>query len=107
MKQKEYMKLPYDIMPQKIIDQYNLAPLAHTNGYIYIKISKGMYRLHQAGRIANDQLQKHLKNTDITTKKKRTDFGPMKPVILALSLWLTISEHSILLTIISNTQLAR
>lgn len=64
------MKLPYDIMPQKIIDQYNLVPLAHTNGYIYIKISKGMYRLPQAGRIANDQLQKHLKNTDITTKKK-------------------------------------
>jgi hypothetical protein len=53
------MKLPIKLIPQEIIDQYHLLDLVY-NGYIYIKIRKGMLGLKQAGRIANNQLQKHL-----------------------------------------------
>ncbi len=40
----EYMRMPIDIIPQEIIDQYDLLPLVH-NGYVYIEIRKGMYGL--------------------------------------------------------------
>jgi hypothetical protein len=55
MEHYEYMRLPIDIIPKEIIDQYNLLPLVQ-NGYIYIEIRKGMYGLPQAGIIANNKL---------------------------------------------------
>ena len=53
------MKLPIKLIPQEIIDQYNLTPLVH-NGYIYICIDKCMYGLPQAGCIAWDLLKERL-----------------------------------------------
>jgi hypothetical protein len=53
MKRYGYMHLPIGIIPQEIIDQYELLPLVH-NGYVYIEIRKGMYGLPQAGIIANN-----------------------------------------------------
>ena len=50
------MQIPLDMIPEEIMVQYNLGPLIH-NGCVYVKIQKGMYGLHQAGRIANAQLQ--------------------------------------------------
>jgi hypothetical protein len=38
---------------------YKLAPISH-NGYVYVRIEKGMYGLPQAGRLANDRLVKFL-----------------------------------------------
>jgi hypothetical protein len=52
------MGLPTDIISKEIVDQFNLLSLVH-NGYIYIKIRKGMYGLPQAGIIANNKLRKH------------------------------------------------
>ena len=42
MERPEYMKMPLKIMPQKIIDKYNLNSMA-SDGWVYIKIVKGMY----------------------------------------------------------------
>ena len=47
------------MIPEEFIIKYNLHPLVHTI-YIYIDIRKGMYRIPQAGCIAQDCLQKHL-----------------------------------------------
>ena len=55
MSRYEYMRIPINQIPQKIIDLYNLTPLIH-NGAVYVEIRKGMYGLPQAGRIANDKL---------------------------------------------------
>jgi hypothetical protein len=55
----EYMRLPIDIIPDEILEQYNLLPMAH-KGYIYIEIQKGMYGLPQAGILANKLLKKRL-----------------------------------------------
>jgi hypothetical protein len=54
----EYMKIPLTAIPQAIIDQYNLEPLAHKS-FVYVEISKGMYGLPQAGHIANNALVLH------------------------------------------------
>jgi hypothetical protein len=55
----EYMRLSIDIIPDEIIDKYNLRPLV-SNGYVYIEIRKGMYGLPQAGILANKLLTKRL-----------------------------------------------
>ena len=59
MDRYEYMKLPLDIIPEEIIQQYNLRNLEH-KGFVYMEIQKGMYGLPQAGKIANDKLKLHL-----------------------------------------------
>ena len=60
MKRPEFMKMPLSIMPQEIIEKYNLLDIAK-DGWVYIKIVRGMYGLPQAGIIANDLLQARLK----------------------------------------------
>jgi hypothetical protein len=55
----EYMKLAISIIPQETIDKYKLTE-KEKNGHVYIHISKGMYGLPQAGRLANDLLVKRL-----------------------------------------------
>jgi hypothetical protein len=55
----EYMKMPIHLIPTKIVTQYDLLPKVH-NGFIFIKIQKGMYGLPQAGILANILLQKRI-----------------------------------------------
>ena len=63
MNRPEYMRIPLKIIPQQIIDQYNLTELAH-NGYIYFQVDKGLYGLVQAGKLAYDQLLNRLTAAD-------------------------------------------
>jgi len=51
--------MPLKIIPQIFIDQYNLQAEAK-NGYVYIKIQKGMYGLPQSGILANKLLKQRL-----------------------------------------------
>ena len=44
MDRYEYMKLPLDIIPEEIIQQYNLRNLEQ-KGFVYMEIQKGMYGL--------------------------------------------------------------
>ena len=56
----EFMHIPLKIIPQEIIDDYNLTALFKDQGWIYMSIKKGMYGLKQAGIIANQDLVKHM-----------------------------------------------
>ena len=49
----EFMRIPLKIFPQKIIDTYDLKALVDDQGWIYMRIEKGMYGLKQDGIIAN------------------------------------------------------
>ena len=53
------MKMKLKIIPQEIIDQYQLQDLEE-NGWVYIKIVKGMPGLKQAACLANERLVHHL-----------------------------------------------
>ena len=55
----EYIRIPIDIIPQHVIDQYDLTTKAK-NGYVYCNIQKGIYGLPQSGIIANKLLKKRL-----------------------------------------------
>jgi hypothetical protein len=55
----EYMVINLSSLPQETIYKYNLTELAQ-DGKVYIEIQKGMYRLPQAGILANEVLQRNL-----------------------------------------------
>jgi hypothetical protein len=55
----EYVCIPISMVPDEIMDEYNLHALVH-NGYLYIEVRKGMYGLPQAGLLANVLLAKRL-----------------------------------------------
>ncbi len=55
---REYMHL--DIIPNKIINNYNLCDIVTPDGWVYIKIWKGVYGLPQAAILANQLLKKCL-----------------------------------------------
>ena len=59
MKLMEYMRLPINILPQEIINQYIFKYLEE-GGYLQCDIFKGMYGLPQAGNIANELLTSRL-----------------------------------------------
>ena len=59
MPRDEFMRIPVSVIPERIMQQYNLYPLVR-NGFVYVRISKGMYGLPQAGKIANDVLVPYL-----------------------------------------------
>ena len=61
MDQPEYMKVSYKHIPPNIKTHYNLNAKVTENGYIYIKIKKGMYGLCQAAILAYQYLQQTLK----------------------------------------------
>ena len=54
-----YMKIKLDILPQEIVDRYNLLTIAR-NGYVYIKIKGGMHGLPKADILANELLKTRL-----------------------------------------------
>jgi hypothetical protein len=55
----EYMKMLLSRFPEEIVHKYNLDTLA-VDGWVYIKIRKGMYGLKQAGLLANQLLHTRL-----------------------------------------------
>ena len=53
------MKMKLKIIPQEIIDQYQLQD-QEENGWLYMNIVKGMPGLKQAAGLANERLVHHL-----------------------------------------------
>ena len=54
-----YMVISLKQLSTTVIDKYNLRSLSHNNN-VMVKITKGMYGLAQAGRLAQDRLIPHL-----------------------------------------------
>ena len=61
MLEPEYMKIQYKLFLEVIRVAYDLASKVGKNGYIHIKIKKGMYGLKQAAILAYTQLVNNLK----------------------------------------------
>ena len=56
LNRNEYMIIPIKLIPKEFIDLYDLTPKVK-NGYIYMEISRGMYRLPQSGILSNKLLK--------------------------------------------------
>ena len=57
MKRKEYMRIKICDIPKEIVDEYKLDEIATQDGWVYIKICRGMYGLPQSGILAQEQLE--------------------------------------------------
>ena len=68
MNKAQYLKIALNILPQDIIDTYDLLR-KKCNGYIYVRIEKGMYGLAQAGKIAHDTLKETPQTLRLCTDK--------------------------------------
>ena len=58
MERYEYFKMKIDLIPEDIIEEYNLRNKVDDRGFIHCEVSRGMYGLPQAGLIAQQQLIK-------------------------------------------------
>jgi len=47
-------------IPEEVIKEYNLHQLATPDGWVYVKVTRAMYGLPQAGSLGQDQLEKCL-----------------------------------------------
>ncbi len=54
------MQLKLTDIPDEVIEHYNLRELATPDGHVYCEVTKGMYGLPQAGKIAQELLDKRL-----------------------------------------------
>jgi hypothetical protein len=59
MERYEYVCIPISMVPDEIMDEYNLHALVH-NCYLYVEVRKRMYGLPQAGILTNVLLAKRL-----------------------------------------------
>ena len=66
MAKAEYMRIQYKYFPSNIKAIYNIDDLVAKDGYIYVKIKKGMYGLKQAAILAYNQLFDNLSNMAAT-----------------------------------------
>ena len=57
MEHREYMRPPLNIIPQEIIDHYDLNKITK-QGWVYQKHVRGIYGIPIAGKIANVLLTK-------------------------------------------------
>ena len=82
MTRPEYMRMKLKDLPTEFVKLYRLTDKVDTNGFIHIKIQKGMYGLPQAGILAQELLEKCLnkhgyRQSPITPGLWRHDFRPI------------------------------
>jgi hypothetical protein len=58
LKEYQYMRFHISMIPQEIIDEYNLNDIVKSDGWYYAEIRKAMYGLKESGFIANQGLKK-------------------------------------------------
>jgi hypothetical protein len=57
LKDYQYMRFHISMIPQEIIDGYNLTDIMEADGWCYVEIHKAMYGLKESGFIANQELE--------------------------------------------------
>ena len=82
MTRPEYMRMKIKDLPEEFVTMYNLTDKATSDGFVYIKIQKGMYGLPQVGILAQELLEqcqnKHgYRQSPITPGLWQHDYQPI------------------------------
>ena len=56
----QYMRIHLKDIPNEVIVEYSLLPIANSSGYVYVKIRKGIYGLKESRIIAYKRLVRNL-----------------------------------------------
>jgi hypothetical protein len=85
MERPEFMRLKLADIPDNIIELYKLRDIAH-DGYVFVRIQKGMYGLPQAGIIAQQLLEQRLQANGYHQSKINPGFWThdWRPICFAL-----------------------
>ena len=70
----EYLQLKLTNLPEDVIEHYDLKDKSTSDGYVYVEIRKGMYRLPQARLLAQELLKKRLMKHGYTQSKVTPGF---------------------------------
>ena len=54
----QYIRIHNSMIPQEIIDEYNLTTIIQDDSWCYTKIRKAMYGLKEAGYLSNMELKR-------------------------------------------------
>ena len=65
----EFVKIKNDNIPQEIIDKYEVRSMVCNDGYVYLKVNKEMYGLKQAALLAQQLIEKCLKEHGYSQRK--------------------------------------
>jgi hypothetical protein len=60
LKRPEFAKLKLSDIPAEIVKLYNLEKIATPEGWVYVRVDKGMYGLPQSGSLGHDLLKQRL-----------------------------------------------
>ena len=93
----EFMRIPFKIIPQEIIDTYDLKALVDDQGWIYMHTKNGMYGLKQDGIIENQELVKHMAPFRYNTVNHTTRLCVRNSKKKSSVWWLMISVSNIAL----------
>jgi hypothetical protein len=94
MKEYEYMQHQLELIPDKIIRQYNLRDLVNEQGWVYVEIQMGMYGLPQAGILANKLLEQQLNTKGYYHCQHTPGYGATYGKTSASVSWLTTSASN-------------
>ena len=76
MARREYLHLKLSDMPYGVIKEYGIRKKATTDGYVYVAVSKGMYRFPHARIIAQQLLEERLGKERYFQSKFTPGYGP-------------------------------
>jgi hypothetical protein len=74
MESYEYMRLPLAILPQEIMDAYDLINIAH-NGHVYVEIRRGMYGLPKPASLQTNYSRNAFNPMDIISANTPPAYG--------------------------------
>jgi hypothetical protein len=69
MARYEYFRMKLELIPQDVIDEYNLQNKVEPDGNVYWEVRRGMYGLPQAGIIAQELLEERLRKAGYVQSK--------------------------------------
>ena len=69
MARYEYFQMKLELIPQDVIDEYNLQDKVESDGNVYWEVRRGMYGLPQAGILAQKLLEERLRTAGYVQSK--------------------------------------
>ena len=93
LESSEYTRIHFSLIPQEIIDEYDVIKYVESDGNVYVKITDAMYGLSQSGRIASVDLRNHLAKYGYFPTKRTT--GLWKDQIKPINFTLVVDNFGI------------
>jgi hypothetical protein len=99
LKEYQYMRFHISMIPQEIIDEYNLQDIVDSDGWCYAEIRKAMYGLKESRFIANQESKIVLAKTGyvptkftpgLYTHKTRPNFNSLIYYVIYIYIYIYI-----------------